>query len=640
MYDNLKRLLKANNSSEDELYGNVKEVIGRQMRGVDRMGVYLASLDPDQHDRMTFGGISEADIKAVVDSLSPVEKTTADFMLAYYKERLPAVQNLAMALDGRKITGIPNYSPMPTVRSLGEDTADNMLQDMFYSRYEARGKNVETGFLIERKGGKTRLKMNALGNFLRNVGRIEHALEFATWAKKNRTLFDSPEWSSAAIQEHGESFYKEYLSWFEATTHTGNPVVGDWFDRFFNVMRSNAAVSLVGGSPQVVLKHLMSFTMSWASMGPKGPLYTVEAAAQLATKRAETMRMIDTLAPQLQNRFSTTLRDYTKYMNEMAVHLGADPRRFRDMISKTNLAIIGKADRTATAINWLAAFNEGKGEKNMTQDEAISYANGIVEKSHIMARQTDLPGLFRSRGVSRLLTLFQNQPNQNFNLLRTMFGEWKSGEVPLGKTVLNYVYAFALPAYIMGLIAHRGRQPSFKELVEEEISYPLGSIAFFGTMAANAIAGYSRTTFAPFVTLQDLEAASKAKSLRVFGKYATLAAGTAVGLPVPQAVRTASGALDLATGRTTDISRLGWSSAAIKPENFTDDAYVFSEMIKAKTGRTVDTLRIVPSSGGNIGLDDIRRAASVQGINLSGLGVPSRGRKKQGTGKIVIYGRP
>jgi hypothetical protein len=74
------------------------------------------------------------------------------------------------------------------------------------------------------------------------------------------------------------------------------------------------------------------------------------------------------------------------------------------------------ADQATTVSLWLGAYRSQLA-KDSNVDSAIAYADKAIRRTQPQSGMVHLPGMFRSTPTLKMLTIFRNQPNQNFNLM-------------------------------------------------------------------------------------------------------------------------------------------------------------------------------------------------------------------------------
>jgi hypothetical protein len=225
--------------------------------------------------------------------------------------------------------------------------------------------------------------------------------------------------------------------------------------------------------------------------------------------------------------------------------------------------------RTSTAV-WYSAYQLSLSE-GMSKDESVLFADGVLQDTQPMASAADLPGFFRGGEFEKTLTIFQNQVNQNGNMLwYDILGEAKSKKINKKTAAYRVLMSQIVPAYVLGAIT-RGRPTTDPlEIGKDIASYMLSPFVFVGRFVYNIISGdwgpSGNIVGTPFAETGRLMRSIEQGDTKNIAKYAARSAGAWSGGKVPlQVVTSAEGAYNLATGDTDDFRELVWSKYALKP---------------------------------------------------------------------------
>ncbi len=246
-------------------------------------------------------------------------------------------------------------------------------------------------------------------------------------------------------------------------------------------------------------------------------------------------------------------------------------------LSPLSMRMASFIDRHTTTIVWTSAYQLSQ-RQEMSEEESIRFADGVVEDTQPMGKAVDLPSFFRGNELEKNLTVFQNQINQNFNMFwYDVLGEVKAKKISPPMAGYRLLMQQVVPAILLGMIT-RGRPPeSAEEIAKDLLFYMLCPFVFVGRWAYNVATGdWGPTRMIaeePFVETGRLVGAIKRaikdgatdEEIRSMMKYAARTVGAWSGGKIPlQAIQTAEGAWDLATGEDTDFRRLVWSKYALQ----------------------------------------------------------------------------
>ena len=211
-------------------------------------------------------------------------------------------------------------------------------------------------------------------------------------------------------------------------------------------------------------------------------------------------------------------------------------------------------------------------KQNMNEEESIQFGDGVIEKTQPMGKAVDLPNFFRGNELERNLTIFQNQVNQNGNMLwYDIFGEKKAKKIGVPMMSYRLLVGQIAPALLLGMIS-RGRPPEdIEEAAKDMFFYLVSPFTFFGPWIYNIVTGdYGPRRMIAETALVEtakLGSAVRQGDPEKIIKHGARAVGAWSGGKIPlQAINTAEGAWRLANDETEDFRELIWSQYAIKPK--------------------------------------------------------------------------
>lgn len=226
-------------------------------------------------------------------------------------------------------------------------------------------------------------------------------------------------------------------------------------------------------------------------------------------------------------------------------------------------------DKRVTTAVWYSAYQLSQSE-GMNEKESVQFADGVIQDTQPMGSAVDLPAFFRGGELEKTLTIFQNQVNQNGNILwYDILGEKKRSKINYQMAAYRLMVSQILPAYLLGMITRGRPSTDPKEIATDMFSYFVSPFVFVGRFIFNIATGeWGRTgsiVDAPFTeTGRFVKAVKKGEGKKAL-KYGARTIGAWSGGKIPlQAVTTAEGAWDLATdAEDTDFRNLVWSRYAL-----------------------------------------------------------------------------
>jgi len=238
-------------------------------------------------------------------------------------------------------------------------------------------------------------------------------------------------------------------------------------------------------------------------------------------------------------------------------------------LSPISMRMASAVDHFTVVTVWKSAYQLAQ-MQNMNEEESVQFADGVIERTQPMGKAVDLPNFFRGNELERNLTIFQNQVNQNGNMLwYDIFGEWKAKKISTPMMSYRLLASQILPALLLGMIS-RGRPPEdIKEVAKDMFMYLVSPFTFLGPWIYNiAVGEYGPRRMIAETALVEtakLGAAVRSGDPEKIIKRGARAVGAWSGGKIPlQAITTAEGAWRLANGETKDFRELVWSQYALK----------------------------------------------------------------------------
>jgi hypothetical protein len=257
--------------------------------------------------------------------------------------------------------------------------------------------------------------------------------------------------------------------------------VEDWGD-FGRILRANYGLSLIGSNLMTILRQVPDIPMI---MIQAGPIDGIVAAAQFARNPAEAIRTVREKAPQLD------MRSYDRVIEEMRLLDKTAYERVVRRVGEAGFAALKAFDTASNTIGWLAMYNKTM-RRTGNEQMAVKAARDFILAKRPAARAKDLAQLWRQPGIMSWLTMFTNQPNQQWNVLTYdiphklasgLRGNWQD----LGEAVMNAT-ALAIGAVGMGMVARKSIG-GIRDWGKDTVAGILGNIPFIGYDVENAIRG-------------------------------------------------------------------------------------------------------------------------------------------------------
>jgi len=557
--DNFRAFIKDNNIDIGKFLVDKQEINNRVvLTSAEKVEVFMATFDKDKMRHMIRGNnFTEKDVTDVINSLTKEEKAMGEYLIKHYENQYKGINDIYKKLTGKNMPKIPGYSP---IRLLSEtiDTTKDVIESLL-TKYNVRP-SVRKGFTKERTGGAIQpLNLDAVNNFMFNLSRVEHYKAFVLPIRDINKLLSNPKLIEAIKQKKGNPFYQNMKSWLLDVSDTNPGISFDQVDKIARLLRTRAADAMLGFNVVSAMKQPISVLNACAEIGISNVLNGIQ---QLTKSPIKTTKFVYEKSPLVRNRKG----QFDRVISELE-----QSKNIKQIIKQTKtksdviIGLLKFMDQQSVKAVWKGAYDQGLG-KNMTDQEAIDYADKVVRKTQPMAGVKDLSKWFRGGTLSKMFTMFQNQINNNYNYYtHDILGKYKAGEIGVGKVMYRVAFSYVMPALLMGMIS-RGRLPKDKEGFRDLISFPIAGLFFVGSIVRNMIEGWDSFSIPPLSWANDVIKAGTMKKIPTKIKYGLSALAKVLGIPWNQPYRTVKGMIDYLGGATDDLRRLIYSEYALKEE--------------------------------------------------------------------------
>jgi len=537
--------------------------------------VFLATmLDNKLGHLMAGNGHTKEDINDVLDGLTEQERALASHILDYYERNWEPIALIHQEESGQALerqTG--RYSPcMLEHNTLGFQ--EQVGIDAITRAFTKTRTQVERGFTIPVRGGAEPLKLDAIGNFLQNIQRIEHYKAFAKVTRDIQKLLHDKNWQTAVKElPNGAAIIEELQRWLENSAGVGSQEPPKSLARAVNWFRRNAAVGMIGFNALSGMRASVSMMHSIGYEGDSENLrYHLDSAAAFSDDPFGAWRQAHDILPDLDLRFLTNtmnreLQQEAQRVREQRIRGGVMGMvsRNKSRLSSAALYHYKLVDGITTSICTLAHYNKMR-DRGFGHEKARDYARHAIESTQPMGDKKDLPGLFRQGPLAQMFTMFQNMISQEYNIMtRDMPDIWRRrgpGIKGIGKASKQTFWLMAwskiIPAWLLATIG-RGRTPTADEFGKDMLMYTILPVWPIGLFASMIRGGYESVSIPPIAFASEAGKASASTTWEGRIKHGAKSAGLLLGVPTIQPARTLEGIIDLSSGNTDDFRRLNWS---------------------------------------------------------------------------------
>ena len=523
---------------------------------------------------MGFSKADLAEVKARVEA-DPQMKGLADWLFGAYDRWYPIVREIYFKETGKVLPKEPYYSPLRVQKEFIDFEKDNYAQDLF-NRYSIDG-YVEKGFTQERQAGASQpIKLDAIGNYLFNLNRIEHYVNFALPLKDLKAVMNNPRWRNAVTTQKGETFYKNIKKYYDAVAGTKPAGADELANKAMGFLRTNAGTAMLGFNILTAMRQPLSIFQATAEISLP---HILSAIRQIGLDPSGLEKFVYNRSNMVKYRRG----QFERFMTETEVSLPellGKPRAPKAVTGRKTIRdrAMGMAifmDKQTVLTTWKAAYDKvtqsGKtldGEKIPTKDlekAACMEADLAVRRTQPMATVKDLPAWHRSSSWLKMFTMFQNQINNNYNyFMHDIIGKTRVGKITPFEAAQKTLFAYILPAMLLGMIARGGFPRNKKQIAEDMIAFPTSGLFFAGGIINAMVKGYSDYGIPPLQFAPDLVKMVTSKKWATKGKFGLKGLAEVSGIPYNQLARTWKGMQALMAGETDDWRRLVWSAYSLE----------------------------------------------------------------------------
>ena len=523
---------------------------------------------------MGFTKADLADVKTEVEA-DPQMKGLVDWRFREYERWYVKVAPIYFIETGKVLPKTAYYSPIMVQKEFLDFEKESFAQELF-DRFHIDG-YIEKGFTKARKAGASQpIKLDAIANHMYNISRMQHYINFALPLKEFRGVMNNPRWRKAVTDAKGEVFYSNIKKYYDAVAGTKPSGADEVANKAMGFLRTNAGTAMLGFNLLTAMRQPLS---AFQAMAEVGPSYVLNGIKQMMLDPKGIEKFVYERSKMVKYRQG----QFERFMTETEVTLfellgkprapkaltGRRTTRDRAMV----MAIF--MDKNTVLATWKAAYDRvqmtGKtldGEKIPIKDlekAACMEADLAVRRTQPMATVKDLPAWHRSSSFLKLFTMFQNQINNNYNYFaHDIIGKVRVGKITPVEAAQKTLFAYILPAMLLGMIARGGLPRDKKQIAEDLIAFPTSGLFFAGGIINAMVKGYSDYGIPPLQFAPDLVKAVTSKKWATKGKFGLKGMAEVTGIPYNQFARTWKGMQALMAGETDDWRRLIWSAYSLE----------------------------------------------------------------------------
>jgi hypothetical protein len=529
------------------------------LSGEEAMEVYNASFDEGKLAHlMNANNFTAQDVTDTINALTPEEKVTVDQLQEqYWKPQYDETNAVYQKLYNNDLPNIEGYSQIRLDRDL--DTlapTKPELKNALFGK-DATRRTMARGFIKTRaKEAKQPLSLKFFDNLYRNIEEVEHYNAYAETARDVQKIIFSPEYRDSVTKALGKEGYGIIKNWFTDTI-TRRPYVQTSAAPIVKMLRNHSVVGMLGMNIITGLKQTASLPIAAAYEGMSGQAI-LNGLFRMAKNPKENINRMYEKSPAMKGR--AVERDIVELLrSEKAVNIF----KGKKSLSSLSMEFIRQFDKFTVSTVWNGAYEVAI--KTMPEEDAVSYANGVINETQPAFDIKDLPAFFRGGELEKMLTMFQNQRNQNWNIFsHDIVEKLYHKKITKKEALRKLIWMWVVPAFILGA-AQRGRfKRTTKEAALDAVKFsPIAGAFLIGSVADAMISGWDWNT-PVFQPVREVEQTVRGKKLKTKLKHGVKFLGYAAKIPVNQLWRTGEGAYELLTKKTDDLRRLIYSEYALR----------------------------------------------------------------------------
>ena len=413
-----------------------------------RISMYLHSLNQDNREHISRGGIripnmdlyakgkyaeaygqgakvlhfNKADLKKVVDTMTPQEREFADIAWKFFNETSKeAINETSMLLDGYGKAIVDNYMPIKTDTNFTKKDMSGLVQDgTIESMGSLKERNIhaknpilleDITQVLERSIRNTGLYYG-LAIPVRNFNKV-YNFQYGGYTDSVKESIQQ------VFGKKGNQYIEKLLRDIQGGNSTTKDNAGELVDRFTSGLRGNYAGAVLTLNPSVAMKQAASYPTAAARLG-FGPL--AKAFTRFATKTSEDMELINKYTPLLWNR---TIGQSSDALAEVSKR--KSPWRYNGGMEKTRQALnwIQNIDVKTVKTLWYASeyyVQENVKDLNPGTEEyyreVARVFNEVVEDTQPNYTVMQRASISRADNeIMKAVFMFKTQPLQNLGIL-------------------------------------------------------------------------------------------------------------------------------------------------------------------------------------------------------------------------------
>jgi len=524
--------------------------------------------------------LPEAAIDRVVASLSAKERVLVNKLQKLADASWEQSADVAETITGvrpQKIEG--KYWPVINDRQLAKQAATREAeQDLFQ---QVIGKSFVGGkFTKARTGGTDAVDLKGTSALLQHLSSVAHFNTHAIPVRDVNKIIRDPRFKKAVSDTYNEAIYESaFPKWLKSVANPRQDVTN--IDRTVNAIRRNSITAnlalkvsvsaMQAGSFSQTVHELGKTSANSASNPKEGMKWSMKGMADFygSGNPMKTIAEVNKLSTEMRNRASSVDRDMNEATSAEGMKRLLDGKLgARDLMFGT----IRMVDAAVTYPTWMGAYAKEMSQSG-DQSKAIDFADKTVRKTQPQGAIKDLAEISKGGAFQKLFTQYYSFFSVAYNQMAQTKDFAKLSQEGKGAKVQEIASALTFLLVVPALYSEWARK-GFRLLTKEEMAgaiggYAAGTVPFlrdvaspYGIQAVPAATGTKKLKAGIGAAIEGFKEGEILNEKAIEG--VVRGTGQLTGLPTEQAWITANGLIDLMTGETDNLKRLGFSEFSLR----------------------------------------------------------------------------
>ena len=569
--DKFLQFTKDNKINIGKLFTTKEDFDGVILTSAEKIGLYQHSLNPDNLRHLKVGNrFSDAQIKKIVDSLTPDEKAVIKFQQDYFKQRGTSVAETFKYMTGKELDLVENYFPIKIDWRADPEIDWWQLVSLADSQqFMAKWASsmIPKGFLSARTHAAVQaVNLDAMSIWWNHLELTAHYKNFAPVINDLQLIMQNPKFKYNLQNTQGRHLYQVLDKWIKQVADVNPLRATNYAEQMLRTLRVNAVAAVLGVNITTALKQFPSFV---SSMSEAGVIPVMRGLFTFMAHPKETVSLMKQLSPQI---YARTME---REIAEARLKASLDKKLTRKLSPREAFMILTTTmDRLAVNSIWRGAFDEHLRKNPNAVEEAAEYASRVIRRTQPFFSVKDLAEYYRSGEFMKVLTIFTNQLNQYWNMARfEMFGKFgaKPGAKGFGELVKKLILGIVIPSIMIGIITRaslpKDKEDAIDKTKDDVVRTGLSVIPILGQWLSAGFQGWQEgqglISIEIFKQFQEAVYNFNEQEWNKLAQQAPEFMGYLLGIPVAQPKRTIEGIIAFAKGETDDWLRLIYSGYTV-----------------------------------------------------------------------------